>query len=161
MNEYDRLCLSDNSDKSNNNRHNKNNNYDENNIQQHNNIINNWFSDGDSLVVERRTRDRKVAGSSPSRSGGEYFSPWWVFCADSYFGIPSTPVLPQWQVKDPGHSVKSALRLQVNIQGTYYVALTKGICKRCKLMHGCMAYTERASRQQQFHVALAMYQSNE
>ena len=38
--------------------------------------------------LERRTRDRKVPGSSPGRSGGRILT----FCADSYFGIRSTPV---------------------------------------------------------------------
>ena len=38
--------------------------------------------------LERRTRDRKVAA-------GEFSSPGSTFCADSYFGICSTPVFPQ------------------------------------------------------------------
>ena len=39
----------------------------------------------------RRTRDRKVAGSSPDSSGRvEFPSPGSAFCADSYFGIRST-----------------------------------------------------------------------
>ena len=38
-----------------------------------------------------------------------------LFCADSYFGIRSTAVLPQWHIKGPGHSAKSAGgRLQLN-----------------------------------------------
>ena len=38
-----------------------------------------------------------------------------AFCTDSYFGIRSTPVLPQWHVKDPGQSAKTAGgRLQLN-----------------------------------------------
>ena len=41
--------------------------------------------------LERRTRDRKVASSSPHRRGGPFFSPG---SADSYFGIRSTPLLP-------------------------------------------------------------------
>ena len=39
--------------------------------------------------LECRTRDRKVVGSNPCWSSGR------IFCADSYFGIHSTPVLPQ------------------------------------------------------------------
>ena len=35
---------------------------------------------------------------------GEFSSPGSTFCADSYFGIRSTSVLPQKHVKDPGHS---------------------------------------------------------
>ena len=38
---------------------------------------------------------------------GEFSSPGSTFCVDSYFGIRSTPVLPQWHIKNPGHSAKS------------------------------------------------------
>ena len=58
--------------------------------------------------IERRTRDRKVVGSNPYRSSGEFSSPGSTFCVDSYFGIRSTTVLPQQHVKDAGHSAKSA-----------------------------------------------------
>ena len=44
----------------------------------------------------------------PAGAAGEFSSPGSTFCADSYFGIRSTPVLPQQHVKDPGHSAKSA-----------------------------------------------------
>ena len=60
--------------------------------------------------LEPRTLDRKVAGSSPGRSGGIMcFFPGYTFCADSYFGIRSTSVLPQWQINDSGHSAKSGM----------------------------------------------------
>ena len=39
---------------------------------------------------------------------GEFSSPELTFCADSYFGIGSTPVLPKYHAKDSGHSAKSA-----------------------------------------------------
>ena len=62
-------------------------------------------------MVDRRTRDQKVSGSSPSRTGGRI----WSICAGSCFGIRSTSVLPQQHVKDPGHSAKRAGgRLQLN-----------------------------------------------
>ena len=38
----------------------------------------------------------------PAGAAGECSSPGSTFCADSYFGIRSTPVLPQQHVKDPG-----------------------------------------------------------
>ena len=38
---------------------------------------------------------------------GECSSPELTLCAES-FGVRSTPVLPQWHVKYPGHSAKSA-----------------------------------------------------
>ena len=44
----------------------------------------------------------------PAGATGEFSSPGSTFCADSYFGIRSTPVLPQLHVKDPGQSAKSA-----------------------------------------------------
>ena len=54
--------------------------------------------------VERRTRDRKAAGSIPDRSGGRiFFLRVLTFCCDR-----STNGLPQRHVKDPGHSTKSA-----------------------------------------------------
>ena len=61
--------------------------------------------------LERRTRDREVASSNSGESGGRIFFSRvnFVFCARS------TPVLPQWHVKDPGHSAKSAAgRLHLN-----------------------------------------------
>ena len=41
--------------------------------------------------LEHRTRDWKVAGSNPCWNGGRFSSPGSTFCADSYFGIRSTP----------------------------------------------------------------------
>ena len=58
------------------------------------------FVSRDSSVVESRTLDRKVAGSSRYRQERreEFYSPGSTFCADCYFGIRSTPVLPQYHV---------------------------------------------------------------
>ena len=41
-------------------------------------------------------------------SGVVFSSQWSTFCVGSYFSTPSTPILSQWHVKDPGHSSKSA-----------------------------------------------------
>ena len=50
----------------------------------------------------------------PAGAAGECSSPESTFCADSYFGIRSTPVLP--------HSAKSAGgKLQLNTRVTPYV----------------------------------------
>ena len=101
--------------------------------------------------LERRTRDWKVAGSNPCRSGGRiFFSRVDFLC--SYFGIRSTPVLPQWHVKDPGHSAKSAGgRLQLNTHTLYVCGFAWS-----DMEHGCMVYTGLAPRRLQFHVAPAM-----
>ena len=59
----------------------------------------------DSVLAERRTRDRKVAGSNPGRSGGRIiFSRKKTLRADSY------------SVKDPDHFANSAGgRLHLNM----------------------------------------------
>ena len=43
----------------------------------------------------------------PAGAAGEFSSPKLTLCAD-LFAIRSTPVLPQWHVKDPGHFAKIA-----------------------------------------------------
>ena len=57
---------------------------------------------------ERRTRDRKVASSNPGSSGGRISFSRVNFVCWLLFGVRSIPVLPQWYVKDPGPSAKSA-----------------------------------------------------
>ena len=58
--------------------------------------------------LERRTHDRKFASSNPGRKGGTIFFSRVNFVCWLSFGVRSTPVLPQWHVKDPSHSTKSA-----------------------------------------------------
>ena len=70
----------------------------------------------DSLLVKRRTRVRKVAGSNPGWSGGRIFFSRVNFVCRLLFGVRSTPVLPQLHIKDPGHSAKSSDgRLHLNM----------------------------------------------
>ena len=47
-------------------------------------------SEGSTADTARKSRVRIPAGTA-----GEFSSPGSTFCADSYFGIRSTPVLPQ------------------------------------------------------------------
>ena len=50
--------------------------------------------------TERRTDERKVAGSILGGSGGTIFpSPELTFCSDCYFAVRSKRVLLQWLVK--------------------------------------------------------------
>ena len=49
----------------------------------------------------------RLRGQIPAGAAGEFSSPESVLCAD-LFDARSTPVLPRWYVKDPGHSAKSA-----------------------------------------------------
>ena len=61
---------------------------------------------GIACQLERRTRDRKVASWNPGRSSRRIFFCRVKFVCWLLFGVRSTPVLPQWHVKDPGHSAK-------------------------------------------------------
>ena len=75
-------------------------------------------------ITQRRQdtgpRSRSSSHTPRRRAAGEFSSQGSTFCADSYFGIRSTPVLPQQHVKDPGHSAKSAGgRLQLNTHTPY------------------------------------------
>ena len=109
---------------------------------------------GDSSVVERRTRDRKVSSSSPGRSCGRiFFSS--VFCADSYFCIRSTPALPQQHVKDPVHSAKSAGgRLQRNTYAPYVSSIVNwcmAVCCTQNLRRDGSSFTWHQPRQKQLN----------
>ena len=87
-----------------------------------------------------RSRVERSRVQIPSGAAGEFSSPGSTLCADSYFGICSTPVLPQWHVKDPGHSAKGAGgRLKLNTYAPY----VRGFASN-DMVHGCMVYTERA-----------------
>ena len=79
---------------------------------------------GIAQCLVRRTRDRKVAGSSPGGSDRRIFFLQSQLSALTYFGIRSTTVLP--------HSAKRAVgRLQIN-------TCTR-LCMKwhCKLVHAC------------------------
>ena len=77
----------------------------------------------------------------PAEAAVEFSSAVSTFCADSYFGIRSTPVLPQCHVKGPGHSAKRACgKVQLNTHAPYVC----GLFASSVTVHGCMVYTERA-----------------
>ena len=51
----------------------------------------------------------------PAEAAGEFSSPESTLCADSYSVFVPPSLLPQWHVKDPGHSSNSASgRLNLN-----------------------------------------------
>ena len=84
--------------------------------------------------LERRTRDRKVASSNPGRAAEEFSSPSQL-CVLTLIRCPiPPPVLPQWHVKDPGHSAKGAggrLHLNTNTSLTQssQSGLTMPLCR--------------------------------
>ena len=68
-----------------------------------------------SLWVEHRTCDRKVASSNSGRNGGRIFFSRSDFLCRLLFGVRSTRVLRQWHVKHTDHSAKNVdSRLHLN-----------------------------------------------
>ena len=60
------------------------------------------------MLVVHWTYDRKVGSSNPGRSSGRIFFSRVNFVCWLWFGVCSTCMLPQWHVKYPDHSAKSA-----------------------------------------------------
>ena len=66
----------------------------------------------------------------PAGGTGEFSSTELTFCADSYSVSVPRPVLPQWHVKDPGHSAKSAGgRLHLNTYTPFAQRSRNGLTK--------------------------------
>ena len=66
-------------------------------------------------------------------------------CADSYSVSVPPPVLPQWHVKDPGHSAKSeGGRLHLNTRATLTQRSRKGLTMPLS-RHGVGTYAETSS----------------
>ena len=61
--------------------------------------------------LQYRTPGRKSQVRVLTGTAGGFSSPGSTFCVNSYFGICSTPVLPQKNVKDPDHSAKTTAAL--------------------------------------------------
>ena len=83
----------------------------------------------DDSVVERRTRDRKVSGSSPNRSSLKMFFSRVNFLCRLLFRYPFQPLrvcLTAAARKRSGHSAKSACgTLQLNTHASYVCSLNK------------------------------------
>ena len=106
--------------------------------------------------LERRTRDRKVAGSKPCWSGGRIFFSWVNFLCWLLFRYPFHPCVTAVARKRP-RSFCQKRRWQVTAKDTH----TPYVCGFAwsDTVHGCMVYTERAeidSLWQQILVAPAM-----
>ena len=79
----------------------------------------------------------------PAGAAGEFSSPGSTFCAYSYFGIRSTPVLPQYK---RSRSFCQKRRWQVTAKHTYTLPVWLWMKWHCKLVNGWMVYTELAPR---------------
>ena len=99
--------------------------------------------------LERRTRDRKVPGSSPSRSGGRFFFSrvsflcWFLF---RYVFHPRVTAV----ARKRSRSFCQKCRWQVTAKHTYTLRMWLWMKWHCNLVHGCMVYTELAPKQQHF-----------
>ena len=105
---------------------------------------------GIACWLERRTRDRKVAGSNPGRSGGRKFFSRVNFVCWLLFGVRFTPVLPKWREKDPGHCAKSAGgRLHLNLHTPLTRPNRKGLAMpMCRHSVGtCLGTSSDTTRQ--------------
>ena len=112
--------------------------------------IESWiWGAGIAQWLERRTRDRKVPGSSPGRSGERISSRGSALCADSYFGIHSTPHVTTVACKR-SRSCCQKCRWQVPAKHTYTLPMLLWMKWRCNLVHGWMVYTELVPRRQHF-----------
>ena len=88
--------------------------------------------------LERRTRDRKVAGSNPCWSGGRIFFSRVNFLCWLLFRYPFHPRVTAVACKRPQSSCQKH-RLQLNTHTPYVCGFAW-----TDTVHGCMVYTERA-----------------
>ena len=105
-------------------------------------------------VLERRIRDRKVSGSSSCRSFGEFVSTCSAFCAD-LFRYPFRPRVVA-VARKRSRPLSPKCKWHVTTKHTCTLRMWLLITWHCKLVPGCIVYTEHAPRRQQFHVAPAM-----
>ena len=69
----------------------------------------------------------------PAESARDFSSPELTLCAD-LFGARSSPVLPQWHVKYPGHSAQSAhkhTRTLSSFKTAFGEAVVTDVCTFC------------------------------
>ena len=113
-----------------------------------------WVN-GDGPAIKRRTRDRKVVGSSPGRTGGRiFFSRFNILCW-FLFRYPFHPRVTK-EARERSRSFWYKCNGQGTAKNTCSLRMWLGIKWHCKLMHGCRVCTERAPKRQQLHVAPAM-----
>ena len=78
---------------------------------------------------------KRFTSSNPGRSSGRIFFSGVNFVCWLLFSVRSTPVLPQWHVKDPSHSAKSAGgRLHLNIIHPWLIKVGVGWLCRCPVI---------------------------
>ena len=99
--------------------------------------------------LERRTRDRKVPGSSPGRSGGRIFFSRVNFLCRLLFLYPFHPRVTA-VARKRSRSVCQKCRWQVTARHTYTLPMWLWMKWHCNLVHGWMVGTELAPKRQHF-----------
>ena len=93
-----------------------------------------------SVVIVRRTRDRKVAGSSPGRSGGSIFFSKVNFLCRLLFRYPFYV-----RVTAVARKRSRSFCQRCMLEDTAKHSCTLWFCMKWRdIVHGCMVYTERA-----------------
>ena len=119
--------------------------------------VDNSWGEGLAQWLERWTRDRKVPGSSPGRSGGRIFFSRVSFLCWLLFWYLFRPRVTA-VARNRSRSFCQKCRWQVTTKHTYTLPMWLWMKWHCKLVHGWVVYTELAPRRQQFHVAPVMQQ---
>ena len=109
---------------------------------------------GDGSVVEHWTHDWNVVGSSPSRSSGRILFSRVNFLCWPLFQYPLHPCVTAIAHRRPWSSCQKC-RWKVTAKHICTLCMWLQIKRHCKLVQGCMVYTEFTPRQQQFHMATA------
>ena len=102
--------------------------------------ISSWYPRGAGIAqwLQHRTRDRKVAGSSPRRSGGRIF-------LSRVSLITSISVLPHCYRSSASKSWSFCQRCKWQVTAKHASTLFMWLCMKWRdMVHGCMVYTVRA-----------------
>ena len=112
--------------------------------------IESWiWGAGIAQWLERRTRDWKVVGSNPCKSGGRIFFSRVNFLCWLLFQYPFHPrVTAVARKRSLSFCQKS--RWQVPAKHTYTLPMWLWMKWHCNLVHGWMVYTELAPKRQHF-----------
>ena len=107
--------------------------------------VNNYVSWGAEIAqwLERRTRDRKVSGSSPGRSGGKILFSKFNFLCRLLFRYPFHPRVTA-VARERSRSFCQNCRWQVTTKHACTLRMWLCMKRHCKLVHGCTLNTERA-----------------
>ena len=99
--------------------------------------------------LERRTRDWKVVGSNPCRSGGRVFFSSVNFLCWLLFRCPFHPRVTA-VARKRSRSFCRKCRWQVTAKHAYALPIWFWMKWQCNLVHGWMVYTELALKRQHF-----------